>query len=74
MCFSTKETIHDLVSEHNTLWVCDTLYSSPSDYLTVSETAKQPPQDESGINSPQSLAVEATYINQNFSQQMLMVS
>ncbi len=45
-----------------------------SDYLTVSETAKEPPQDEDGINCPQNLAVEATYVNQNFSQQMLIVS
>ena len=73
MCFSTKETIHDLVIEPIFCGCCGTLHSPP-DYLTVSETAKQPPQDEAGINSPQSLAVEATYINQNFSQQMLMVS
>ena len=45
-----------------------------SDFLTVSETAKEPPQDETGINCPTSLAMEATYINQNFSQQMLVVS
>ena len=45
-----------------------------SDFLTVSETAKEPPQDETGINCPTNLAMEATYINQNFSQQMLVVS
>jgi len=45
-----------------------------ADFLTVSETAKEPPQDETGINCPNSLAMEATYINQNFSQQMLVVS
>ena len=39
----------------------------------MNETAKEPPQDEEGKNSPTSLAVEATYINQNFSQQMLVV-
>ena len=44
-----------------------------SDYLTVNETAKEPPQEEEGKNSPTSLAIEATYINQNFSQQMLAV-
>ena len=43
------------------------------DLLTVSETAKEPPQDEEGNNCPQSLAIEATYVNQNFSQQMLLV-
>ena len=44
-----------------------------ADFLTVNETAKEPPQEEQGKNSPNSLAVEATYINQNFSQQVLMV-
>ncbi len=43
------------------------------DLLTVSETSKEPPQDEEGINTFSNLAVEATYINQNFSQQMLLV-
>ena len=44
-----------------------------ADLLTVSEKAKEPPTDESGINAPTSLALEATYINHNFSQQMLLV-
>ncbi|XP_040567877.1 eukaryotic translation initiation factor 3 subunit D isoform X1 [Lepeophtheirus salmonis] len=40
--------------------------------LTVSETAAEPPQDEgSSLNSPQNLALEATFINHNFSQQVL---
>ena len=43
------------------------------EFLTVDETAKEPPQEESGINSPQGLALEATYINQSLSQQMLVV-
>ena len=38
----------------------------------MSETSKEPPQDEDGKNSPNNLAIEATYINQNFSQQMLL--
>ena len=46
---------------------------SQLDLLTVSETAKEPPQDETGINTPTSLALETTYINQRFSQQMLNV-
>lgn len=42
------------------------------DLLTVSETATEPPQDEGqGINTPKNLALEATFINQNFSQQVL---
>eukprot|EP00629_Pelagomonadales_sp_RCC1024_P017180 CAMPEP_0119273930 /NCGR_PEP_ID=MMETSP1329-20130426/11153_1 /TAXON_ID=114041 /ORGANISM="Genus nov. species nov., Strain RCC1024" /LENGTH=567 /DNA_ID=CAMNT_0007274187 /DNA_START=134 /DNA_END=1834 /DNA_ORIENTATION=- len=53
------------------------------DYLTVSETSHEPPQarpdddsDEEGqrkpdINTPEKLSIEATMINQNFSQQIL---
>jgi len=42
------------------------------DLLTVSETAAEPPQDEgSSLNSPRNLALEATFINHNFSQQVL---
>ncbi len=45
---------------------------SPSDLLTVSETAAEPPQDEgNSLNSPRNLALEATFINHNFSQQVL---
>ena len=45
-----------------------------SDLLTVSETSNEPPAEE-GINSPRNLALEATFINHNFSQQVLkMVS
>ena len=43
-----------------------------TDLLTVSETASEPPQDEgSSLNSPRNLALEATFINHNFSQQVL---
>lgn len=44
------------------------------DLLTVNETAAEPPYyDEEGksINSPKNLALEATFINHNFSQQVL---
>ncbi|XP_035695363.1 eukaryotic translation initiation factor 3 subunit D-like [Branchiostoma floridae] len=45
---------------------------SEFDLLTVSETATEPPQDEgASINSPRNLALEATFINHNFSQQVL---
>jgi len=45
---------------------------SEFDLLTVSETAQEPPQDEgNSINSPHNLALEATFINHNFSQQVL---
>eukprot|EP00123_Amoebidium_parasiticum_P009045 comp19189_c1_seq1/m.21899 comp19189_c1_seq1/g.21899 ORF comp19189_c1_seq1/g.21899 comp19189_c1_seq1/m.21899 type:complete len:559 (-) comp19189_c1_seq1:423-2099(-) len=47
--------------------------ASTLDFLTVSETAQEPPSDdaENKMNTPGNLAVEATYINQNFSQQVL---
>lgn len=45
--------------------------NSTFDYLTVQETAYQPPADEEGANSPERLGLEATVINQNFSQQIL---
>lgn len=52
--------------------------SSQFDFLTVSETANQPPlrseDDPEGINSPERLSLEATTINQNFSQQILKQS
>ena len=44
------------------------------DYLTVSETSHDPPQpseDAENVNTPERLALEATMINQNFSQQIL---
>ena len=44
------------------------------DFLTVSETAREPPQaseDTDEINHPEKLSIEATMINQNFSQQVL---
>ena len=49
--------------------------ASQFDYLTVNETANQPPRkeedDPEGINAPERLSLEATMINQNFSQQIL---
>jgi translation initiation factor 3 subunit D len=45
---------------------------SQFDLLTVNETSHDPPLDEKdSINSPWNLSREATYINQNFSQQVL---
>lgn len=42
------------------------------DLLTVNETSVEPPQDDSNsLNSPRNLAIEATFINHNFSQQVL---
>ena len=47
---------------------------SQLDYLTVNETAYEPPDPEDAVpaNRPQRLRVEATRINQNFSQQILL--
>jgi len=47
---------------------------SSFDYLTVSETAHEPPQataETDEINHPEKLSLEATMINQNFTQQVL---
>ena len=42
------------------------------DLLTVSETSAEPPQEEgTNLNSPRNLALEATFVNHNFSQQVL---
>jgi translation initiation factor 3 subunit D len=47
------------------------------DFLTVSETSNEPPKPQSpddeviSINTPERLSLEATMINQNFSQQIL---
>lgn len=46
---------------------------SALDLLTVSETAQEPIVDEKeGINSIQRLSQEATVVNQNFSQQVMV--
>lgn len=49
----------------------------PFDYITVNENAADPPADSddpTNINSPASLSLEATYINQNFSSQVIAAS
>lgn len=49
----------------------------PFDYITVNENAADPPadsDDQTNINSPASLSLEATYINQNFSSQVISAS
>lgn len=46
---------------------------SEFDLLSVSETSSEPPQEEgTSLNSPRSLSLEATFINHNFSQQVLV--
>lgn len=52
--------------------LCTIDFSVFLDLLTVSETAHDVAFDEgNGINSPTNLGLEATFINQNFSQQCL---
>ena len=57
------------------VWLSLFPYSSLlADLLTVSETATEPPQEEGvNLNSPKNLALEATFINHNFSQQVLKI-
>ena len=49
--------------------------ASQLDFLTVNETAVDPPMPgddpDNNINAPDRLSLEATMINQNFSQQIL---
>jgi len=44
------------------------------DYLSVNETAYNPPSHEDGENTPERLGLEATMVNQNFSQLVLKKS
>lgn len=47
-------------------------FSNPIDALSVSETATEPPSNETnGINNATDLATEALFINQNFRRQVL---
>lgn len=64
----------DIVIEKvNGMVFLDKREGSSFDFLTVSETAREPPtgEDPEAINHPQKLSFEATVINQNFSQQVL---
>jgi len=45
--------------------------NSQFDFLTVYETAYNPPGEDDEINSPERLALEATMVCQNFSQQIV---
>jgi translation initiation factor 3 subunit D len=62
-----------IIQKVNGLVFLDKREGSPSDFLTVNETAREPPNgdDPDSINHPQKLSLEATMINQNFSQQVL---
>lgn len=63
-----------VIQKGNDMLFLDKRDNSQFDYLTVSETANEPPQpteDPEDINHPEKLSLEATVINQNFSQQIL---
>ncbi|XP_023217705.1 eukaryotic translation initiation factor 3 subunit D-like [Centruroides sculpturatus] len=73
MCATRSAYSWDIVVQHvgNKLFF-DKRDESEFDLLTVNETAAEPPHEEgNNINSPRSLALEATFINHNFSQQVL---
>uniref|UniRef100_A0A4W3II88 Eukaryotic translation initiation factor 3 subunit D n=1 Tax=Callorhinchus milii TaxID=7868 RepID=A0A4W3II88_CALMI len=65
--------IRKLAKSQGNVFATDAILATLMCYLlTVSETANEPPQDEgNSFNSPRNLAMEATYINHNFSQQCL---
>ena len=70
-------TIHDVLFSYflknKGMVFLDKREGSTFDFLTVSETAREPPasDDVESVNHPQKLSLEATMINQNFSQQIL---
>jgi translation initiation factor 3 subunit D len=62
-----------IIQKINGMIFLDKRDMSTFDLLTVSETAREPPSsdDSDSINHPHKLSIEATVINQNFSQQVL---
>ncbi|KAH8359551.1 hypothetical protein KR093_007416 [Drosophila rubida] len=73
MCSTRSNYSWDIVIEK----VGDKIFMDKRDHtefdlLTVNETSVEPPtDDDSSCNSPRNLAIEATFINHNFSQQVL---
>ncbi|KAL7301045.1 hypothetical protein TKK_0006317 [Trichogramma kaykai] len=73
MCCTRSNYSWDIVIEKigNKLFF-DKRDNTEFDLLTVNETSVEPPQDDgNSLNSPRNLALEATFINHNFSQQVL---
>jgi len=74
MCSTRSVNSWDIVVQKigNRLFF-DKREDSEFDLLTVGETAADPTQEEgASINSPRNLSLEATFINHNFSQQVLL--
>ena len=64
-----------IIEKINNIIFLDKRDNSNFDLLTVSESAGEPPiatDDVEECNHPENLSIEATRINQNFSQQILM--
>ncbi|KAF7989029.1 hypothetical protein HCN44_007339 [Aphidius gifuensis] len=74
MCCTRSNYSWDIVIEKigNKLFF-DKRDNTEFDLLTVNETSLEPPQEDGGgsINSPRNLGLEATFVNHNFSQQVL---
>lgn len=60
-----------IVDKLGSLLFFDKRADSTIDTLTVNETANEPPPEDGTMDSAKSLALEAVYINQTFSQQVL---
>ncbi|XP_055617369.1 eukaryotic translation initiation factor 3 subunit D [Toxorhynchites rutilus septentrionalis] len=73
MCCSRSNYSWDIVIEKiGEKLFMDKRDNTEFDLLTVNETAIEPPQEDgNSLNSPRNLAIEATFINHNFSQQVL---
>lgn len=75
MCCTRSVNPWDLVlTRADDLLFIDEREKAELDLVTVCETAAEPPNEEPGhINSAQRLSLEATYINTNLMQQMLLM-
>ncbi|XP_037070748.1 LOW QUALITY PROTEIN: eukaryotic translation initiation factor 3 subunit D-like [Pollicipes pollicipes] len=74
MCCTRSNYSWDIVVQKiGNLIFFDKRDESEFDLVTVSETSRDPPNDEGpSINSPRNLAMEATFINHNFPEQVLL--
>lgn len=72
MCCTRSNYSWDIVVQKiGNLIFFDKRDESEFDLVTVSETSRDPPSDEGpSINSPRNLAMEATFINHNFPEQV----
>lgn len=80
MCASRTVYPWDIiVKKSNGQLFFDKREGGPFDFLTVNENAAEPPMEPEagttgGINTPNALSLEATYINQNFTLQVVDAS